>query len=312
MKLKLFLLGILINFNLLARPIWETERRKKASCRGAVPLTNQSRIPKHKFITGDAFRAICDHVFDETLVEFDPKKVKTGDTIFVLTDFLDLFFKHVHHLILNQYVLITHNSDLSVPGKYQRFLDENKIIFWFGINPDIRHPKFMPIPIGFVNAHSPCGDMSKLQQLMNLPTIKEHLLVMNFTICTNSAHRTPVYNLFKNQQYCYSPNLNKPFEQYIKDFKSSCFCLSPFGTGYDTHRFWEAIAMGCIPVVQSSLLDDLYSQATSLIIDKWEDINQNFLEQKYQILASKNRNLEILNIEHWSNIIKNASSLARI
>jgi hypothetical protein len=36
------------------------------------------------------------------------------------------------------------------------------------------------------------------------------------------------------------------------------FVLSPFGNGYDCHRTWEALLLGCIPIMKKSRIDSLF------------------------------------------------------
>jgi hypothetical protein len=49
------------------------------------------------------------------------------------------------------------------------------------------------------------------------------------------------------------------------------FSFSPPGYGMDTHRMWEILSMGTVPIVLSSPLDSLYSQFPVVIVDKWQD-----------------------------------------
>jgi phosphoribosylaminoimidazole (AIR) synthetase len=51
-------------------------------------------------ITGDGFRSIAQHVFDETQT-VAPSSVAHGDIIFVRADFLHDYFKTIHPLIQN-------------------------------------------------------------------------------------------------------------------------------------------------------------------------------------------------------------------
>jgi hypothetical protein len=51
------------------------------------------------------------------------------------------------------------------------------------------------------------------------------------------------------------------------------FVLSPFGNGMDCHRTWEALLCGCIPIVRSSVFNELFDGLPVLIVDKWEDIS---------------------------------------
>jgi len=55
------------------------------------------------------------------------------------------------------------------------------------------------------------------------------------------------------------------------------FVLSPFGNGMDCHRTWEALLCGCIPVVRSSVFNELFEGLPVLIVEKWTDISLQLL-----------------------------------
>ena len=50
--------------------------------------------------------------------------------------------------------------------------------------------------------------------------------------------------------------------------------ISPHGNGLDCHRTYEAIALGCIPIVKTSTLDILYKDMPIIIVDNWSQILQ--------------------------------------
>lgn len=62
-----------------------------------------------------------------------------------------------------------------------------------------------------------------------------------------------------------------------KSMLKYAFVLSPFGNGMDCHRTWEALLCGCIPIVRSSVFDELFEGLPVLIVDKWEDISLQLL-----------------------------------
>ena len=107
----------------------------------------------YPYISGDTFRSIADFTIDDEHIRFSADQVKDGDIIFVKTDFVDNFFSTIHHNSTARYVLITHNSDLSITTKYVPFLNDEKLIAWFGQNGEIIHPKFHAIPIGIANLY---------------------------------------------------------------------------------------------------------------------------------------------------------------
>src|SRR3989304_1328594 len=94
---------------------------------GFVP--QQSNRPDNApFITGDTFRNFCDHIFDETNQVIATQMINPGDTIFVNADILYRFFKYIHPHITVPYILVTHNSDMSVPDYFAPYLDDPKLI----------------------------------------------------------------------------------------------------------------------------------------------------------------------------------------
>src|ERR1700733_4605797 len=104
------------------------------------------------YISGDTFRLSCNHCYDELTKDIDPAHVQRGDSIFVKTDFLRAFFNKIHPHIAHPYILVTHNSDYSVPGGFAGYLDDPKVFAWFGQNVEgYTHPKLHPIPIGLAN-----------------------------------------------------------------------------------------------------------------------------------------------------------------
>jgi hypothetical protein len=60
---------------------------------------------------------------------------------------------------------------------------------------------------------------------------------------------------------------------YWEQHGSVSFVASPYGHGLDTHRIWEALILGCVPIVVSSPLDKLYQDFPIAIIRNWEELN---------------------------------------
>ena len=221
------------------------------------PTTNfKSSYP---YITGATVRQYCDHILDP-INKLDPATVKAGDTIFVLVDFLDYFFTEFHPNIQNPYILVTHHfygsSDNSSPGIFASYLDDSKLIAWFTHNVDRHHPKLYSMPIGIGDTDSYAGNKNGLcEKYKNQAydkTRSRKLLYMNFIIATYPVERQYVYDLFKAQPYCTAtPQHHKPVEEFFIDLLNHKFALSPRGNGLDCFRTWEALLMGCYPIVRT-------------------------------------------------------------
>lgn len=259
----------------------------------------QNRQPSHPYISGDTFRHHCRIIYDETHKRIDPTKVQPGDVIFVKTDLLSDFFTKIHPRIRHPYKLLTHNSDHGIPGRCISFLDDPKLLAWHGTNVEIYHPKLHPIPIGLANRYWPHGNVDLLDELRKQPFQKSILLYLNFAQETFPTERTRIYHLFHNQPYCFSPPKKRIFPEYLLDLGQSCFILSPRGNGLDCHRTWESLWMGAIPIVKSSAMDPMYDHLPVLIVHDWNEITEEFLQQKWVEFSLKEFQTEKLFIDYW-------------
>ena len=81
------------------------------------------------------------------------------------------------------------------------------------------------------------------------------------------------------------------------------FTLSPEGDMHDCYRHWEAILIGVIPIIQKTSMNELFNDLPVLLIDEWDQITEQFLQQKYEEISSKNYNLEKLYMKFWIDMI---------
>jgi hypothetical protein len=78
------------------------------------------------------------------------------------------------------------------------------------------------------------------------------------------------------------------------------FVASPRGNGEDCHRTWEALALGCIPIVKTSPMDPLYDDLPVLIVKRWEDVTKEKLEETIRRFSQTEFALEKLTLKYWT------------
>lgn len=112
-------------------------------------------------------------------------------------------------------------------------------------------------------------------------------------LCFSYTHRERprAYNMLSNRSFItdlnkhdYSTNqlglLGKvPVEYNYEMTVRSVYAISPRGCGEATHRFFEAIYLGCIPVVKrtNTVFDHLYALYPCLIVDDWDQVTEELL-----------------------------------
>lgn len=267
------------------------------------------------YLSSLTFRKMADFIIDPA-TPFDPQKVQDGDIIYVESSILYFFAQHQQPKISKKYVLITHGHDQSIPGNYAHILNDPNLIAWFAQNVDqCSHPKLYPIPIGIYRNLQQGGLLKYLDQIRTKAPQenKEHLLYMNFCIGTNTKDRSFVYDIFKNKNFCFVSG-RKSYENYLKDIASSKFILSPFGGGIDCYRTWETLyiaeaqyleneEISSVPVVQTSDLNPLYEGLPVIVIKDWNEVTEEFLNQKYKELQGKKYNFEKIHAKYWRDLI---------
>lgn len=306
-------LALSSHFTLVTQP-W-----KSVNAEYFIPTPKKFKLSKNRstsfpYISTDSFRAICDHVCDETDAIFVPKNVQYGDTIYLTTYSVKDFYKQIHPKIKTSYILVTGYGDSSNPSAALNYLKDPKLLAWFGTNCDIKldtNSKFIPIPIGLANNFWQHGNTKIMTNIQNkITTIsKQYLLGLNFIIKTNTEERNLAYNTFSNKKFC-TILLNKldkkhiSYQDYLNNMAQCKFIISPHGNGLDCYRTWEALLVGTIPIVKKSTLDPLYDNLPVIIVDKWSDVTQKFLEEKYQQINFNDYNLNKCYFKYWEDLIK--------
>jgi hypothetical protein len=238
---------------------------------------------------------------DDTRVPFYPRKVKSGDIVFLKTKYMNHYLKHMHPLIQNPYVLITHFGSEEVPNQWAHLLEDPKILKWFGINATVDHPKLAAIPLGIALV-----GIDKLVEVQEKEIPKRRLLYSNFNEATH-PDRMECKRYFEDKKFCFNDS-RRPFAEYLEEVKASKFTVSPRGCGIDCHRVWESLLIGTIPVVTSTKLDPLYEEFPILIVKDWSEVTEDFLNQKHGELLPRFQNQEKLYAKYWLELVEKASS----
>jgi hypothetical protein len=234
-----------------------------------------------------------------------------GVCIYVKFSYISEFFINVFHRINYKFILITGDGDETIPNDifnidtFNNIINSEKIIHWYSTNCiENIHKKLSLIPIG-VNFHSLsfgefCGwhntSMTPSEQEISIQEIKDKSLIFsereikcysNFHFGVNNDPAN-VYIRFGNprKEFIDKVSSNIVYYEYNKisrletweNQSKYAFVVSPMGNGMDTHRTWEALILGCIVIVKKSPLDTLYDELPVLIVDKWEDIDENLLK----------------------------------
>ena len=119
--------------------------------------------------------------------------------------------------------------------------------------------------------------------------------------------RKELFNLIENNKYIYF-HTKSNHQDYIKKLGSSKFSICPIGNGLDTHRFWESLIVGTVPIVKKSDFIENFKNHNLpiLIVEDWRELNNfseidldNLFEEKLALL----KNTDSIYLKYWNNYI---------
>lgn len=278
----------------------------------AEMVDKRDRRPSFPFISGDGFRHMCKHRCERDGCSFSADQVESGACIYIATTDLKGFStttKYLHAFsdmvdtIRNPFVVITHNGDLSSPDgddwhvhessmwaeKFSHLLAKSNLIAWFASNcnwksyPHVMKPKkLVCIPIGIENRYNKIGRFpEKYFSWMERRSyiVPKRKLLVAFTPNKIKPFREPALKAL-TATWITREKMNR--EGWKNAVQTHFFVVCPPGHGYDTHRVWEVLLAGSIPVVPSTPMDSMYENLPVLIVGNWSEVNELFLDNIYQ------------------------------
>jgi len=265
---------------------------------------NLFRPSSKPFISGDTFRLMADHIFDESK-SFDPKNVNKGDVIFLMSELCEIFFKTHHPYIQKKYILITHNSFKNISKEVEIYIDE-KIIHWYVLNLELKNSdKYSLIPYGLENLKN--FKYGRKKWFIKNDKLKKNLILSSFSSYSNYPIRSKIENILKDSSLVES-KIFFSTEEYFDKLKESYFVICPPGKGNDTSRIWESLIFDTFPIfVTNNFTNNLKTIGVpGIYLEKWEDIlsfDKDMLKQNYDLLIKKDYD-HFLSYEFWSKKIK--------
>lgn len=272
-----------------------------------------------QFISSSDFFKMCDHRAENPSSEWKeaPKTypTKAGEIVYCHPTALENFVSSYLPNVKFSFILLSGDSDMSVPTDCRDLanvvLAHPLLIKWFAQNCVEPSEKLIQLPIG-LNYHtmeignSGWGPKQSTQsqendvlRLRNNP-IRQSKCYANFQFV--------LWSRYASDRKLAMAQIPKPliFYEPIKcsrirswtNMVNYKYVVSPHGNGLDCHRTWEALVLGCIPIVKTSPLDPMFADLPVLIVKEWSDITQELLDT----FVPPSKNIQKLYLSYWKNL----------
>ena len=202
-------------------------------------------------------------------------------------------------------ILISGHSDYGITDE---IVDYYQPKIWFCVNKQTNKSNVFALPLGITNntneseLHPIYGNLDIMINVMHETSVYKNWIYMNFNIDTFPTERKYVYDLFKDRDYVTigeTVNTLNGRIEFLREIKAHVFVLCPRGNGIDTHRLWETLYMGSIPILRRDIAYMDFIDLPICFIDDWNEINPSFLQKEKERIVSQTWNMDKLKIGYW-------------
>lgn len=254
---------------------------------------------------------------------FCNKTNKTQVKLFIYTHILDSFIKYILPNLNKsiKYILYIHNSDHSFNDSHDQLVKSEIITKIYSQNIDYSefNTKLNLLPIGIANSMWVHGNLLELYDVIKktYKNKKTNNIYVNINPSTY-PYRKVLLDKIKELN-SFKLNSGKPYKEYLMELSSHKFCLCIRGNGIDTHRFWESLYLGVIPVIINNKTTSCQNWINYLKVlevpfyeIKQDDINKIFIQYSsdfftdelyYKIIKQYNSSIYNLQALKLSNYI---------
>jgi len=250
----------------------------------------------NKVIDGDGFESLGD-------------KIKTVK--YIATDYLSAYLYGENPVA--DYI-VSHNSDGNiVTGPPSRKYDcewipekvPKNLKVLYCQNCLVKDKRLQPIPIGLERVRWSSTKRPEIQKAMVCK--KQSMCFVCHSVSTNPKERKEPYEIFKEASWVtlMDGKNGVDFKRYITNMANHIFVISPDGNGSDTHRTWEALCVGTIPIVKNRVWAKCLAKIFPMVlVDSWKQVTYQFLEREMVRLRPKMNYQKYLGMKFWEDLIK--------
>ena len=254
------------------------------------------------YISGEAFKNACKYNLDDryTLKPIN-STLQENDRVFIKRDDIDALIKANPP---KKITLVVHNTDETFEDSDMDRVRPyvNRV---YAVNSSAKDA--IHIPLGFRD--NQYTSHSVLDKIKRIPTNTRNILcLLNFSIGNGNNERLNALNAFKDYDWAIKDTNNSPNmhldhknkeavhlrEKFYNTLTKTKFVICPFGAGKDTHRVYEALFFGAIPIIKNSFLDEMYKELGECwIVNDWSEVTEDSCNQRWKTSKFKPFNMDV-------------------
>jgi len=210
----------------------------------------------------------------------------------------------------SQNVIVAGHSDYPLTEEIVHGYPDSR---FFAVNS--QSSRVIGLPLGITNntneseLHRIYGNIPMMLEVVKNPRQIKNLAYLNISVGTYPSERVPIKEAFGTLSWVTQgepANTMEGRKKFLEEVRNHTFVFCPRGNGIDTHRMWETLYMGSIPIVKRDIAHAGWMDLPILFVDDWNEVTEEFLLAEQKRIESSTWNMEKLRVGYWINLIKKA------
>ena len=216
--------------------------------------------------------------------------------------------------------IVIGHSDIPTKVNHQLLLAAIGVKRILGINLLPFRNLSAALPLGLTNdcddspLHRMLGDLDNLieaDKSSDFCTSFSPTYFVSFNVKTNFRTRSEVVQVLKNlnqpnrvvfSEISYDRNY---LIRYLRNLRNIPFVICPEGNGVDTHRLWETLYMGGVPIVRRNIfLTEILEGLPVVVLNDWSELNDvEYMQSEWEKINAKIWDFSKIRLSYWRNLI---------
>lgn len=257
-----------------------------------VKYPKKDRVNSFPFLNSDTYSFLCDQIIDSCSQLDLISDLSSSSRLYINGNlFPGLEQQFLSHLSKRKALLsgiFIGDSDKSPSESFIKSVQKHSSLLGC-VNLEIRIKGVLPLPLGLESQrYRSAGQIRDFQKLPDLnPSSRPIGVLVAWNDDTNLAERTLAREEISGSQHCQELRKRFPARHVHFLMRRSLFVACPPGNGMDTHRFWESLYLGSLPIILKRHEIPAFKGWPYFALNDWGELRKLSRNQLVEVYLNK-------------------------
>ena len=260
--------------------------------RRLVQYPRQKRIDSFPYLNSDTYSFLCDTTIDKQGDFQNIESIPSDSTVYVNGNLLVSIEQEFISSLSNRFeplaAIVIGDSDKPPTVSFLKDIQKHcKLVACVNVSSNIKG--VVPLPLGLESQRY--RSAGQIRDFKKIPSVSVESRSIGILVAWNDQ-TNPKDRIFARREItrsncCLEVSRRVPARYIHALMRKTLLVPCPPGNGKDTHRFWESLYLGALPVILKRDEIPAYSPYPYIAIEEWSELSQLATKQLREVYSSK-------------------------